>query len=67
MRWVGQIADILASNEEAMAVVGAGHLIGPEGVPTLLAARGYKVERVDTPVAMPPAPRLDPRAQIRPR
>ena len=67
LRWVGQIEDILASNEEAMVVVGAGHLIGPEGVPTLLEARGYKVERVDAPVAMPPGPRLDPRTPIRPR
>lgn len=69
MRWVGQIDQILADNDEALVVVGAGHLIGPVGVPTLLAARGYKVERVDYPVAEPQPPRQDPRTPepVRPR
>ncbi len=68
-RWVGQIEKILADNDEALIVVGAGHLVGPVGVPTLLAARGYKVERVDYPVSEPQPPRLDPRAPepVRPR
>jgi uncharacterized protein len=69
MRWVGQIDQILADNDEALVVVGAGHLVGPVGVPTLLAARGYKVERVDYPVAAPLPPRQDPRTPepVRPR
>ncbi len=68
-RWVGQIETILADNDGALVVVGAGHLVGPVGVPTLLAARGYKVERVDYPVFEPVPPRQDPRATepVRPR
>lgn len=50
-RWVAQIADMLASNEDAMIIVGAGHLAGPVGVPTLLGEAGFKVERMDRSVA----------------
>ena len=32
------------------AVIGAGHLVGPRGIPALLAAWGFHVERVDTRV-----------------
>ena len=68
-RWVGQIAKLLDDDDESLVVVGAGHLVGPVGVPTLLAARGYKVERVDYPVYEPQPPRQDPRAAepVRPR
>jgi hypothetical protein len=44
--WVEQIDTMLETNEDAMIIVGAGHLAGPEGVPTLLAARGLTVERI---------------------
>lgn len=50
-RWTTQIAQMLADNEDAMIIVGAGHLAGPVGVPTLLSEAGFKVERVDRSVA----------------
>lgn len=50
-RWVAQIADMLGSNEDAMIIVGAGHLAGPVGVPTLLSEAGYRVDRMDRSVA----------------
>jgi len=46
-RWTTAIARMLADNEDAMIVVGAGHLAGPVGVPTLLSAAGFTVERID--------------------
>jgi len=50
-RWTTEIADMLAHNEDAMIIVGAGHLAGPVGVPTLLREAGFKVERMDRSVA----------------
>jgi uncharacterized protein YbaP (TraB family) len=45
-RWTTRIEQMLAENDDALVVVGAGHLVGPGGVPALLAARGFGVERV---------------------
>lgn len=50
-RWTTEIAEMLADNEDAMIVVGAGHLAGPVGVPTLLSEAGFTVERMDRSVA----------------
>ncbi|MDF2983144.1 MAG: hypothetical protein K0Q69_2916 [Devosia sp.] len=50
-RWTTDIAQMLANNEDAMIIVGAGHLAGPVGVPTLLGEAGFKVERMDRSVA----------------
>lgn len=55
-RWAAQIGQMLADNEDAMIIVGAGHLAGPVGVPTLLGAAGFKVERMDRSMAPAPAP-----------
>ena len=44
--WTVQIEDMLAENEEALIVVGAGHLIGETSVVELLEARGFSSERV---------------------
>jgi uncharacterized protein YbaP (TraB family) len=41
--WVPQIETCLKSNAACFIVVGAAHLVGPDGLPTLLAKRGYKV------------------------
>lgn len=54
MRWVETIEDLLASNDESMIIVGAGHLVGPDGVPTLLAQRGFEVERIGEESAAAP-------------
>lgn len=42
--WVDAIAQRMAGSGETVVVVGAGHLVGPGGVPALLRARGFKVE-----------------------
>lgn len=44
--WVEEIKALMEGDEEAVIIVGAGHLIGADGVPTLLEAEGIKVERV---------------------
>ncbi|HVY99266.1 MAG TPA: TraB/GumN family protein [Dongiaceae bacterium] len=43
--WVPKIADLLKTPGTYFIAVGAGHLIGKGGVPELLKAKGYKVER----------------------
>lgn len=43
-RWVEAISQRMAGSGETVVVVGAGHLVGPGGVPALLKARGFKVE-----------------------
>ena len=42
--WVGQIEAMLKEQNIFFITVGAGHLAGPEGVPAMLRAAGYKVE-----------------------
>ena len=43
--WIPQLEQIVARGN-AFIAVGADHLMGPRGVPALLAARGYTVTRV---------------------
>src|SRR5256885_9188565 len=43
--WVPKIAELLKAPGTYFVAVGAGHLIGKGGVPELLKAKGYKVER----------------------
>lgn len=43
-RWLERIAALLEGPEDVLVVVGAGHLVGPDGLPTLLRERGLKVE-----------------------
>ncbi|MFA7263993.1 MAG: TraB/GumN family protein [Caulobacter sp.] len=43
-RWAETIAERLAGAGETVIVVGVGHLVGPDSVPALLRARGFKVE-----------------------
>ncbi len=64
VRWVATIEDILADDVDSMVIVGAGHLVGPEGLPALLGQRGYSVERIgqvpgepDVPAVVTPIPR----------
>jgi hypothetical protein len=42
--WVGQIKTLLTKKKVFFITVGAGHLAGPDGVPAMLRAAGYKVE-----------------------
>jgi len=45
-------ARALAALSEAgidFVVVGVGHMIGPRGIPALLAAQGFRVERIGRP------------------
>ncbi|NHK26826.1 TraB/GumN family protein [Parvularcula flava] len=44
--WVEEIRTLMEGDEEAVIIVGAGHLIGDDGVPALLEAEGIKVERI---------------------
>lgn len=46
VRWAKRLASMLAQHHTYFVTVGAGHLAGPRGLPALLAARGYRVERV---------------------
>lgn len=43
-RWVEAITQRMAGSGETVIVVGAGHLVGPGGVPALLRTRGFTVE-----------------------
>jgi uncharacterized protein YbaP (TraB family) len=65
-RWTTRIAKMLAENDEALVVVGVGHLVGPGGVPALLSERGFTVERVAVSPAAQGHAKPDARA-VRPR
>ena len=58
-RWVGELKTMLQSEHVYFITVGAAHLAGVGGVPSLMRAAGY---RVDGPVAKaPPAPPQQPK------
>jgi len=42
-----QLAGLVADGRRRMVVLGAGHMLGPRGIPALLASRGFRVERVE--------------------
>lgn len=44
--WANQIATMIGKGQHPFVAVGAGHLGGAGGVPALLKAQGYSVERV---------------------
>jgi uncharacterized protein len=44
--WVEQLTELLQDEQNYLVVVGALHLIGDQGVPTLLEQRGYSVVQV---------------------
>ena len=43
-RWIGPIEQRLSGQGEAVMVVGAGHLVGPDSVVALLRRDGFRVE-----------------------
>ena len=65
-RWIAELETLLANNDNAMVIVGAGHLVGEGGVPELLRQAGYTVERVGDVPAAKPVSAPDPRS-VRPR
>jgi uncharacterized protein YbaP (TraB family) len=42
--WTAKIVERLKGSGKTVVVVGAGHLIGPQGLPQRLRALGYRVE-----------------------
>jgi uncharacterized protein YbaP (TraB family) len=56
--WVPKVEAMLAAagTDDTLVVVGALHLLGPDGVVEKLRAKGYAVERVCSACAPPPAP-----------
>ena len=44
--WSEQLAAILAAEAKPLVAVGAAHLVGEDGLPTLLERRGYTVTRI---------------------
>ncbi|HEX6260995.1 MAG TPA: TraB/GumN family protein [Woeseiaceae bacterium] len=51
--WVAKIEKLLGNEDDYLIVVGALHLIGDEGVPSLLAERGRTVQQLRQPAAEP--------------
>lgn len=47
-RWVKRIDALAKEADDYLVVVGALHLIGEDGLPTLLAARGYELMQMNT-------------------
>ena len=45
--WIGQIEPLLNDDDDYLIVVGALHLIGRDGVPELLRARGHDVQQMN--------------------
>jgi uncharacterized protein YbaP (TraB family) len=46
-RWLPEAERLLKTNVPAIMIVGAGHLVGPVGLPALLGQAGYTVTRVE--------------------
>lgn len=44
--WLERISAAITADRKPFAAVGAAHMLGPQGLPALLAARGYTVTRI---------------------
>jgi uncharacterized protein YbaP (TraB family) len=44
--WMPQLEKCLARTTPCMVVVGAAHLVGPDGLLTLLQRKGYRIEQM---------------------
>jgi uncharacterized protein len=44
--WADKVAAMLKTGSRPLVAVGAAHMAGPDGLPALLAARGYTVTRI---------------------
>jgi len=46
--WLPRIEGFLRQDDDYLVIVGAGHLVGPDGLVTLLQNEGYSIEQVGT-------------------
>ena len=46
--WLPQIEGFLEEGDDYLVIVGAGHLVGPDGLVALLQSEGYSIEQVET-------------------
>jgi uncharacterized protein len=46
LRWLPKLEALLAERTSVLVAVGAGHLVGPDGVVALLRAKGYTIKQV---------------------
>jgi uncharacterized protein YbaP (TraB family) len=44
--WTARIVALLMQDRRPLVAVGAGHMLGRDGLPAMLAARGYRVRRI---------------------
>lgn len=44
--WANKVSAMLAKGQRPFVAVGAAHMAGPDGLPAMLTAKGYKVTRV---------------------
>lgn len=44
--WLSEITNLMEGEENAVIIVGAGHMVGEDGLPSLLQQEGFTVERV---------------------
>jgi uncharacterized protein YbaP (TraB family) len=44
--WLPKIEQMMKSGDDALIVVGAGHLVGKKGVVEMLSAKGYAVDQL---------------------
>jgi uncharacterized protein YbaP (TraB family) len=46
VRWIPQLVRLIEGKENALVIVGMGHLVGDDGLVSLLRARGYSVRQM---------------------
>jgi len=45
--WTLRLENLLSAKDRPLVAVGAGHLLGPDGLPAMLEKDGYIVRRLD--------------------
>ncbi|MEO0854461.1 MAG: TraB/GumN family protein, partial [Cyanobacteria bacterium J06648_11] len=45
LNWLDTLEDLIGADDDYLAIVGAGHLVGKDGLVNLLRAKGYQVEQ----------------------